>query len=739
MSVDQEGSAVVPTVAPGPAAAQDPPGEARTHAEDTGMAENADVSADATEPDGDSSRAPGTGPAGETPSGSARADASGEDTAEATEKSATAGASAGEASTTDASTTDAAGTPDAATAAAGPTTGSDTAAGTTDAAGDPTTETAPDAADRWTLFGPEPARRVGRLRRAVGGTGRFLVHEWTVVSLAAIALAVVMTWPSAWHPASTIPSDIWDPTLQAWQLAWSGHAMLTDPLHVWNSNSFYPDSYSFAFSDTLFGYFPFGLVGTGPTAALIRYNLLFILLEALAFVGAYALVRQLGARRTAAAVAGAAFAYAPWRWGQAGHMHVLSVGGIALSLAMIARGHGFSFTKGHRRELTRPGWAFAGWCVAAWQISLGFGIGLPFVYVLALVVIVSAIRWLLKGRRALGRRLLLADGVGIVVFGAVGLLMGVPYLEVIKQHPEAKRGLDAIEAFSPNLHSFITAPAQSLPWGAAHAAARATMIAPAETTLLPGFMLYGLAAAGLFFSIWSLRTRLWLLAGTLVSIVLAEGTEFYGGGKYTYVFLYKYLPFFSSSRTPGRLVIWTTLLLAILAAGAVGALVGRSYDVAAERGPVATRPGLLLRVATLLPLLLVLAEGTNWHTLPHPVVPAQPAALRTVDGPMLVLPSDALIDENVMLWSTTKFQKIVNGGSGFYPTDQQEVRNVAKSFPDQASVEYLRNLGIRAVVVLKQQAAGSTDYSKAASPDVPYQDLGITRQDLGDTFVYRLS
>jgi hypothetical protein len=232
---------------------------------------------------------------------------------------------------------------------------------------------------------------------------------------------------------------------------------------------------------------------------------------------------------------------------------------------------------------------------------------------------------------------------------------------------------------------------------------------------------------------------LWLHAGTLVSVVLAEGTQFYGGGKYTYVVLYKYLPFFSSSRTPGRLIIWTTLLLAILAAGAIGALVGRSYDVAAERGPVANRPGLLMRVATLLPLLLVLAEGTNWHTLQHPVVPSQPAAMRTVDGPLLVLPSDALTDENVMLWSTTKFQKIVNGGSGFYPADQQEVRNVAKSFPDQASVQYLRGLGIRAVVVLKQQAAGSTDYSKAASPDVPLDGLGITRQDMGDTLVYRLS
>src|SRR5205823_13343039 len=97
--------------------------------------------------------------------------------------------------------------------------------------------------------------------------------------------------------------------------------------NLWNGNAFYPDKYSYVFSDTLFGYFPAGLFGNGPSAALVRYNVVFILLHALAFIGPYALVRQLGAGRTAAALAGAAFAYAPWRWGQAGHMHVLSKAG----------------------------------------------------------------------------------------------------------------------------------------------------------------------------------------------------------------------------------------------------------------------------------------------------------------------------------------------------------------------------------------------------------------------------
>src|SRR6185436_19280927 len=158
------------------------------------------------------------------------------------------------------------------------------------------------------------------------------------------------------YPTYQIPQDIWDPTLEAWMISWGGHAMSTDPGNVWNANAFFPNTYSYAFTDTLLGYFPLGMIGSGFTAAVVRYNIIYVLLHALAFFGAYMLARQLGSGKTGAAVAGAAFAYAPWRLAQAGHMHVLSTGGIALSLAMLARGHGFSLRYGYRPERRRTGW-----------------------------------------------------------------------------------------------------------------------------------------------------------------------------------------------------------------------------------------------------------------------------------------------------------------------------------------------------------------------------------------------
>ncbi|GIJ33774.1 hypothetical protein [Micromonospora sediminimaris] len=589
--------------------------------------------------------------------------------------------------------------------------------------------------DPWAAFGPAPEpvpTWYGRLGR---WASRLLIHEWTLAAIASLALAVLMTWPTLRYPAHTLPQDYWDPSLQAWQMAWSGHILLTEPAQLWHANAFFPERWSFAFSDTLLGYAPAGMIGSGPEAALVRYNIMFVLAHALATFGAYVLARQLGASRTGSAVAGVAYTYAPWLLAQAGHLHVVSNGGIPLALAMLARGHGWSLRHGYRPERRHEGWVYAGWLVAAWQLSLGFGIGLPFAYVLAGTVLVAAVIWYAKRifwrlKRPFGQRLFVADLIGGLIFAGVGVLMAIPYFTVTQLHPNAERTIGDIAVFSPPASGFVTAPAESRLWGGLHEGARSLLPWHPEMTLLPGFVLYALALGGLFFSIWKVRQRLLLLAGVLVAMALSMGTELFGG-RFTYVPLFDHLPGWSGIRTPGRLMLWATLLLGLLAAGAVSAFAERVREISAERIP--SWPSPWLRLATLVPLLLVIAEGTN--TTPHPVVPAQPAAMRSVDGPLLVLPSGQNHDQPVMLWSTTRFQDIVNGGSGFTPRQLDDVRRVTMTFPDQTSVDYLRTLGVHNVLVLRDEIAGTP---WEVSVDAPVDGLGITREEIDDVVVFRL-
>ena len=588
------------------------------------------------------------------------------------------------------------------------------------------------AEDRWVAFAPAQEEPPGRLRRLEAVAWRFLGHEWTLACLGSVLLAVVMTWPTLRDPLHTLPRDLGDPTLVAWMLAWPGHALTTNPTQLWHSNAFYPEQYSFAFTESLLGYSPLALIGTGPEVAILRYNIIYVLIFAMSFFGAYALVRQLGAGRVGSAVAGAAFAYAPWRLAQAGHLHVISTGGIALALAMLARGHGWSLRYGYRPERRHSGWVLAGWFVAAWQITVGIGIGIPFAYILVLIGVVSVVGWLVTGRPRIGWRVLAADAGGGLVFAAVCVLIAQPYLAVAETHPQARRSAAEVAFYSSPLRGFFTAPPDSLPWGDLHEAARSVLPWHPEMTLLPGFALYGIAAAGLVFSVWRLRTRLLLALGVVVTIMLGMGARFDGDGRPGYFTLYDHLYGWDASRTPGRFVIWTTLLLGILAAGALSAFGVRAGELTADRVP--DRPGFWLRVATLIPLLVVLAEGTN--QTPHPEAPQAPAALHAVDGPMMVLPSNSGFDMWVMLWSTDRFAPMVNGSSGFTPRLQDEARKASQTFPDPTSIDYLRKLGVRTVVLLPGYAANSP-WANAAN--VPVDALGITREEVDGAIVFRLN
>jgi hypothetical protein len=599
----------------------------------------------------------------------------------------------------------------------------------------PTTRPPGAPPDPWTAFATEAERAPGRFQRGRRRLGRALIHEYALVIYAGLVLAVVLTWPALRYPLHTLPQDVYDPARQAWQVAWLGHVLLDEPVRLWQSNAFYPERYSLAFGSSLLGYAPAGMLGTGMGAAVLRYNILFVLAHALLFIGGYALVRQLGAGRTGAAVAAVAFGYAPWRLAQEGHLDIVSAGGIPLALAMLSRGHGWSMRYGFRPDRRHAGWATAGWLVAVWQVSLGFSLGLPFAYVLGMILVVMVIgvtirRWRLRHalQPVLGWRLVTADTLGVLILLGVGALIAAPYFRV----PATAPGTAEIDFFSPPLRSLLIAPAESRIWGAAHAVPRSSLPWSAEMSLLPGFVLYALALAGLVFSVWKWWQRLLLVLGLAVAVILTLGTGFFGG-RWTYLPLFGHLPGSLGVRIPGRLMLWVTLLLAVLAAGAVAELVRRAEHLSAQRMPPWPSPW--VRLATFVPLILVLAETIN--ATPHPVAPRQPAAMRGEAGPLLVLPTAEVGDQIAMLWSTTRFQPIANGSGGFAATQQAELRRSVASFPDEGSVQYLREAGVTTVLLVRNRVAG-TPWER--SGDVPVDALGIRREDLDEnTVAFRLS
>jgi hypothetical protein len=628
------------------------------------------------------------------------------------------------------------------------------------------------------------ARRRERRRsaRPAGGVGRwapsptFTRAELALAAIASVLLAILTSWPLVLHMGSHIAPDLGDPVRTAWEIAWVGHAMLHDPLSIFNSNAFYPHPLSLAFSDSLLGYGPAAFFGSGTVAALVRYNLLFLWTWSFCFFGAYVLARELGLKWLGAAAAGIAFAYAPYRVTEAGHLHVISSGGLAMGLFLLLRGY---------RRGTR--WlVLAGWLLAAWQISLGFTLGLQYAYLLLVLALIVLVYWWRGGlhpgpawgerggrsrpeprpggrivaeqtsdeagvgspppprpKRARGmlvpRRLLVVTLIGIAVTGAVTVYQARPYLRVAALYPTAKRTIKEVETYSAGPAAFLAASSENRVWGSLTSGMRAKVNSKNESVFFPGGLILVLALLGLGAGVYTRRLRIGLASGVVVCSVLALGLGLTGAG-YPYRLLFDYAPGWDGVRVPGRVFTLATLCYALLAGAGAQLLV----QWVKRRGFALSAVGLPALVGVAL-LAGILGEGAG-H-LGHPLVPQPARAEIGLPGPILDLPTDGALDRVWQYFSTDGFPKIANGESTFDIPAEDDLRGGMSGFPDQASVEKLRYYGIKTVVLHTVLPKGLPPEQGWVfpEPDHPAQNakkpiagLGITRRQVGSLVIYEI-
>jgi hypothetical protein len=549
--------------------------------------------------------------------------------------------------------------------------------------------------------------------------------------LGGVLLAMLATWPLVLHMGSRISPDLGDPVRTAWEIAWVGHAMLHNPGTLFDSNAFYPHPLSLAFSDSLLGYGPSAFFGSGTVAALVRYNLLYLFAWSLAFVGAYLLARELGVGRMAGAAAGVAFAYAPYRVTEAGHLHVISSGGIPLALFLLLRGY---------RRSSR-GLVVAGWLVAAWQISLGFTLGLQFAYLLLVLAVLAFVWWWRAKRPTLPRRLLAVTLAGMAVVGVVTVYQARPYLKVANEYPTAKRTLREVKTYSSGPAAFLAASSENRVWGSATAWAREDVHSKNESVLFPGLAIFVLALIGLCTGLYTRRLRWGLAAGVAIVSILALGLGLTGAG-YPYRLLYNYAPGWDGVRVPGRIFTLATLFLALLAGAGAQWLLTKARE---HGGHVSAfwRDALPALVGGVL-IVGLLGEGAG-H-MATPVVPQPARAEIGLPAPILYLPTDGASDRVAQYFSVDGFPKIANGNSTFDIPAMDDLRGGMNAFPDKASIEKLRFYGIHTVVLHTKlpKLPGLHGYAVSEPPDPaaaaekPVNGLGVTRRRVGDVVIYEI-
>jgi len=532
----------------------------------------------------------------------------------------------------------------------------------------------------------QPASRMS-LRASV------LSHRWRAgIVLVYCALTIVMLWPLVRTIGSAVAETDGDPLLNAWALRWVQHALVTDPLHLYDANLFAPAAKSLLFSEALIPQaltaWPIWLV---THDALVSYNLSVLLTYPVCAIALYALCRALGANRGGSFVAGLLYAFAPFRLDNMPHLQVLSMQGMPLALLAIVQ---------YVRRPTR--WrgvlvagAFAYIALSSVYFLVIFGTGL------AAFLLVEAVRQ----RRALVSRVGVGLALWLLVGAGVVAALDAPYLAMRREQGIA-RTLD--EAYDDAAHgaSYVTAVPGSLLWN--HVLPTSGV---EHSALFPGATLLILAAVGLVVA----RRKPWvwgLVAAGAVGFILSFGPtwgEKEAGYPLPYRFLYQHVVAFQGLRGPDRFASLVLLALAPLAALGATAI----WGLLAHRGEwwrAGIVPALLATVA-LTGIAVIDDAARLLPTVPvdrsaATLAPYRWLATRHDTGVVAEFPTDTAV-VRTGFFSTYHWQPVVWGHSGFileatYRLLGRFSRGAAR-WPGADDLDALADMGVRTLVVHRDE------------------------------------
>lgn len=160
-------------------------------------------------------------------------------------------------------------------------------------------------------------------------------RRWPLACAAALysALALIYLRPvwRVWQ--DRIAPNTEDPLFNLWVLKWGVHQIRMGLPDLWNANVFHPTRGTLALSDHLLGpALQMALFDLFVQNAIAGYNVLFFTSFVLTGLAVCWVVRRSGASWTAAVLAGAMYAFSPFRIGQLNHIQILLAQWVPLTL-----------------------------------------------------------------------------------------------------------------------------------------------------------------------------------------------------------------------------------------------------------------------------------------------------------------------------------------------------------------------------------------------------------------------
>jgi hypothetical protein len=498
----------------------------------------------------------------------------------------------------------------------------------------------------------------------------FLVHasegRWRCAAFAALGIALalaILLHEQVLQPYGV--ADLGDPLFSMWRIGWVAHQIVTDPLHLFDANIFYPERLTLTLSDPIIlpalTAAPLLALGVHPV---IAYNVLLFSGFWFSGIATYLLVERLTGSRRAAFVSGLMYACYSYRFEHYGHVELQMTQWMPLALLAL---HLFVAT-GRWRYAIALGLVGAAQLYSSMYYAVFFlvfatpiGIGLLLVY------------------RPPLRRLVLPLSAAAVVAGV--LVVPIARAFVAAQPMKGERGVDEVTYYSARPTDYLRSQRHSAIW-------REWMLPPEpERALFPGAAPLALAAIALAPPFGAMR--LVYTAGLLTAF---DGSLGLNG--VTYPYMYRWLGPVRGIRVPARFAAIVGLTLAILAGfGARRAMQWRR-----------SRQWELAMFAGLIAFIMIDA----WQALMLSPVWKEPPPiyqrLKFTPGAILAefpMAEPTNIDRNTffLYFSLWHWSRMVNGYSGFTPHSYADLHEEIVNFPRDEAVAALRARGVSHVTV----------------------------------------
>lgn len=551
---------------------------------------------------------------------------------------------------------------------------------------------------------------------AVKGAALFLVF---------LLLSVALTWPFVLNLNTAVENDGDLPT-GIWGVTWIARKAFTEPSTLLDAPFYHPHRRTLLFGlhNYMLGmiYAPFYYATGKPVAA---WNLLYLTTLALNGFAMFLFVRYLTGRRLPGVISGLVFAFCPLRFGLYGFTAFQSTYWMPISLLFM--GLYFDEESRGRRKLR---FLLLGFLFYLFQFLTDLVLGIYFAFVFFPYVAFL----LFRSRRGLRGAGYFKLGVTALIFVVLIALINSPYLlRGGGERENIVRSLDEIQELSADVSSYLAAPPSNLLYGRL---TRNFWIHGMDFNLI-GITAYALAVCGLF-RLRPAKKRLclrWrggkrplcsLRPGVrrepiawffflifLLVVLLSLGPEMHFFRRPVcvgpYMALYSLLPFIRVLRTLGWMAVAALFCLSVIS----------GYGADAVLGWASRRHKDHRHLASSLIVILLLAESVHYPptTFGQPLarIPGEvPAVYRWLieegaQGPIIELPmpwepeevagGSHGLDSMYVYWSLFHGRRLVNGYSSFYPPEYQTVVNQMKLFPSRETIEILRLLGVRYVLV----------------------------------------